>query len=95
MKISIKRLCLWIAILAFFLYAFTLGLHSKIYIKSTVTIPLSFIFALIVLKNYTQKQKGNVLLQCCGILMIIVVVLFNNQNVKHGEYYQLYFVPSL
>lgn len=91
MKISIKRLCLWIAILAFFLYAFTLGLHSKIYIKSTVTIPLSFIFALIVLKNHTQKQKGNVLLQCCGFLMIIVVVLFNNQNVKHGEYYQLYF----
>lgn len=89
--VSVNKIRVTASIFLIFLYAFTLGLYGKIYRIPAVVVPVTFLVSLSLLVSTLKEKPKIVLMDMLVILMIMVISVFNNYNLKNGSYGQFLF----
>lgn len=94
--IKIKSMQLFICAFIFLLYAFTVGLQDKIYPFATYSVPLFFAIGIYFLYKYAPKQGWKISsMDMMVILMICIILFFNNANIAHGSMVELVYTVAI
>lgn len=94
--IKIKSMQLFICAFIFLLYAFTVGLQDKIYPFATYSVPLFFAIGIYFLYKYAPKKGWKISsMDMMVILMICIILFFNNANIAHGSMVELVYTVAI
>ena len=91
MKIKKRNLALCISVVVFIIFIFTEGLRGKIYPAATYSIPALFAIAVLLAWKYLPKEIQGRRTWVLPVLMMIVMISFNNHNIANGSMTQLWF----
>lgn len=81
---------IFISLFLLFLYSFTTGLSSHIYVKSSITIPLSFLVAIVLTwdRGYSKTISR---MNLIAIVMLLIILFWGNKSISNHYYISIYF----
>lgn len=81
-----KNIQLCLCDFIFLLYAFTVGLQNKIFPYAVYSVPILFIIGIYLLHRHIPQKGWKIsTIDILIILMIAIMLLFNNANIAHGS----------
>ena len=86
-RVRVSSILIWLAVFIFVLYSFTTGLTDRVFPMSAYSVIVLMLCGLIILYRYREFIWKMDFMDTLAILMMFVILFFNNYNLKHHAWH--------